>query len=162
MALAQHQTPRIIVPLLGDNSVAVRGFNLDDFAALMPTHFDAVSKIALLYSEHKQSVFSGRAFSDFIIASAKDFPGLVSEVISVAADEPDARNVKLGMGLQIAVLTAIVKLTVEEAGGLGNLFGQLRVLGERFAAVRAELADASSKPAPSKSSTGNGANKSAS
>lgn len=155
MPLSAHQTPRMIVPLLNGNDVAVRGLNLDDFAALMPSHFEAISKIAALYAEHKQSVFSSKAIGEFIMSSAVTFPGLVSEVISIASDEPDARNVKLGTSLQITVLTAIVKLTVEEAGGLGNLFGQLRELGARLRAVQAELAV--SPQHRSKPSTGNGA-----
>lgn len=157
MPLIAHQTPRIEVPLIGGNSVSVRGFNLDDFAALMPSHFEAISKVAALYAEHKQSVFSSKAIGDFIMSSASAFPGLVSEVISIASDEgPEAKGVKLGSSLQISVLTAIVKLTVEEAGGLGNLFGQLRVLGERLRAVQAEVADP--RRFPFKTSTGNGAN----
>lgn len=155
MPLTAHQTPRMVVPLLGSNTVAVRGLNLDDFAALLPNHFEALSKIAALYAEHKQSVFSSKAIGDFIMSSAVTFPGLVSEVISIASDEgPEARDVKLGTSLQITVLTAIVKLTVEEAGGLGNLFGQLRELGVRLRAVQAELAVR--PPHPSNNSTGSG------
>lgn len=156
MPLAAHVTPRIVVPLLNGNDVAVRGLNLDDFAALMPSHFEAISKIAALYAEQKQAVFSSKAIGEFIIASANGFPHLISEVISMAADEPDARKVKLGTTLQISVLTAIVKLTIEEAGGLGNLFGQLRALGERLRAVQAELADPGRFPF--NNSTGNGEN----
>jgi hypothetical protein len=160
MPLIAHQTPRMVIPLLDGNDVAVRGFNLDDFAALMPDHFEAISKIAALYAEQKSSVFSSKAIGDFIMASASAFPNLVSEVISIAADEPDAKHVKLGTSLQISVLSAIVKLTVEEAGGLGNLFGQLRALGERLVAVRAEMADP--KRFPFNGSTGTGESMSAS
>lgn len=156
MPLSAHQPPRIVVPLLGANNVSVRGFNLDDFAALLPEHLEAVTKIAEMYGQHKQSVFSGKAFGEFIVLVAKDFPGIVSEVISRAADEPDAKNVKLSIGLQISVLTAILKLTVEEAGGLGNLFGQLRALGANLLAAQVELAGQSKGPLFN-SSTGDGA-----
>lgn len=159
MPLTAHVTPRIVVPLLNGNDVAVRGFNLDDFAALMPSHFEAVSKIAALYAEQKSSVFSSKAIGEFIMSSAAAFPNLISEVISIASDEgPEARNVKLPTTLQISVLSAIVKLTVEEAGGLGNLFGQLRALGERLRVAQAELADP--RRFPFNNSTGTGANKS--
>jgi len=154
MPLSAHVTPRIVVPLLDDNNVAVRGLNLDDFTALMPEHFDSITKIADLYSRHQTSVFSGKGLSEFLIASAKDFPNLLSEVISIAADEPDARNVKLGIALQISVLSAILKLTVEEAGGMGNLFAQLRVLGANVVAAQAELQNG--KPLFSNNSTGGG------
>lgn len=159
MPLSAHVTPRITVPLLAGNTVAVRGFNLDDFMALVPTHMEALSKIAALYAQHKDSVFSNRAFQDFLLAAARDFPGLVSEVISIAADEPESRGVKLSMPLQLAVLTAVMKLTVEEAGGLGNLFAQLRDVGQRVLAAQAELGDKSNGLRPSSDSTGNGGNR---
>lgn len=159
MALRDHVTPRIIVPLLDDNTVAVRGLNLDDIMGLLPGHLDHLSKIAELYAQHKQSVFSGRALHDFIISIAKDFPSLVSEVISVAADEPDARDVKLSTGLQLSVLTAIFKLTIEDAGGLGNLFAQLRAMGVNAMAAVAEQRAASNRQPPFNSSSGPGASK---
>ena len=156
MALRDHVTPRISIPLTGDNGVAVRGLNLDDFSFLLGEHLEAASKIADLYAKHKNSIFSHKPFQEFVLSIAKDFPGFVSEVISVAADEPDAKDVKLGIGLQISVLNAIVKLTMEEAGGLGNLIAQLRALG--VGAMSAQ-ADAGDKPHPSSTSTGPGANK---
>lgn len=160
MPLTAHQSPRIEVPLLNNNTVSVRGFNLDDFLALLPQNYEAVSKIAELYAEHKQSVFSSRAFEDFLLLSARTFPGLIMEVISIASDEgPEAKTVKLSTGLQIAVLSAIAKLTIEEAGGLGNLFAQLRDVGAKVMQAQAELRESSQNPAPSKSSTGNGASK---
>lgn len=159
MALRDHVTPRIDVPLLGGNSVALRGFGLDDFMALMPNHMDALSKIAMLYAEHKQSVFTSKAFGDFIIAVAAEFPSLVSEVISIAADEPDSKGTKLTTGLQIACLSAIVKLTLEDAGGLGNLFAQLRGMGASALAAQAEATVNSRKQPPFNSSTGHGASK---
>lgn len=162
MPLSAHQTPRIVVPLLDDNTVSVRGINLDDFMALLPNNFEAMSKIAATYAAHKESVFSPRAFTEFLLASATGFPNLVAEVISIAADEPDAKGIKLGTSLQLSVLAAIAKLTIEEAGGLGNLFAQLRDLGARLQAVRAEAggSDAgSTQPNPFSGSTGNGASK---
>lgn len=159
MALIDHVTPRMVVPLLAGNTVSVRGINLDDFMALLPNHMEAVSKIAALYAQHKQSVFSPKAFEAFLLATAHGFPGLVSEVISIAADEPDTKHVKLGTSLQISVLSAVMKMTVEEAGGLGNLFAQLRDVGARVLAVRAELGDSSNKQHPFNSSIGTGENK---
>lgn len=159
MPLMAHQTPRITVPLLDGNDVAVRGFNLDDFLALVPNHYESLSKMAALYAEHKTSVFSGRALQDFILHAARSFPGLISEVISIAADEPEAKHVKLSPGLQISVLTAITKLTVEEAGGLGNLFAQLRAVGAQVLAAQAELRGGSNEQPPFSDSTGNGGSK---
>lgn len=157
MPLMAHKTPRIVVPLLDDNTVAVRGFNLDDFMLMIPNHFEELSKIAVLYAQQKEAVFSNTAIQSFIIAIAKDFPGIIMEVISIAADEPEAKDVKLSTGLQMTVLTAIMKLTIEEAGGLGNLFAQFRDLGANVAAAQAELRNASPRPPRSNSSFGGGA-----
>lgn len=159
MPLSAHSTPRIEVPLLGGNSVSVRGFNLDDFMALMPNHLEELSKVAALYAQHKNSVFSNKAFQEFILSIAGGFPGIISEVISIASDEPDTKNVRLSTGLQISVLSAIMKLTVEEAGGLGNLFAQLRVLGANVVAAQVELRANSQKQPISNASTGTGGNK---
>lgn len=151
MPLAAHKTPRITVPLLDGNDVSVRGFNLDDLMGLVPNHFEDLSKVAALYAEHKESVFSQRAITGMILQIANSFPGLISEVISVAADEPDARDVKLSTGLQMSVLTAIVKLTVEEAGGLGNLFARLRDIGRSVVEAQAELRANNSNGRPTSS-----------
>jgi hypothetical protein len=149
MALRDHVTPRIVVPLLGDNSVAVRGLNLDDFTFLLGEHLESVSKIAELYTAHKNSIFTAKPFQEFILAIAKDFPGVVSEVISIAADEPDVKDVRLGMGLQIGVLNAVIKLTMEEAGGLGNLFAQIRGIGAGLPPAAAQGEKQSRSPASS-------------
>lgn len=154
MALRDHVTPRIIVPLIGDNSVAIRGLNLDDFTFLLGEHLEAASKIAELYTQHKNSIFSTKPFQEFVLSIAKDFPGLVSEVISIAADEPDVKDIKLGLGLQLSVLNATIKLTMEEAGGLGNLIAHLRAVGAGVFAKAAEAGD--QKPSRSPVSTGPG------
>jgi hypothetical protein len=142
MPLMSHQPARMVVPLIGDNSVSLRGFNLDDFLALIPEHIEELSKIATLYSQQKEAVFSNKAMMSFLMAIGKDFPGIIMEVISISADEPEAKDIKLSTALQIACLGAIVKMTVEEAGGLGNLFAQLRSLGANVMAAQAELRNA--------------------
>ncbi len=162
MPLASHQPPRIIVPLLDGNSVALRGINLDDLMALMPTHFEALSKIATLYTEHQESVFSDRAMTQLILTVANTIPGVIAEVISIAADEPEAKDVRLSTGLQIACIQAILKLTVEEAGGLGNLFAQLRDYGRIVRDAQAELRARSPRQHHSNDSSGSGESKSTS
>lgn len=121
MSWADYQPPSIEVPL-GNGAVGtVRGLNVDDLSALIATHLDTLSEAVALYARSKADVYSQRNLHAFVIAVAKEFPSLISEVISLAADEPTLKGKKLGLGLQVAALDAIVKLTVEEAGGLGNL-----------------------------------------
>lgn len=127
--LSNYQAPRTEVPL-GNEMVALRGLNLDDFSLLLQNHLEPISKAAELYNQSKQDIFSSKNFQGFILGIAKDFPGLVAEVISIAADEPEAKDNKLGLGFQMSALSAIMKLTLEEAGGLGNLFASLAALGK--------------------------------
>ena len=126
--LSEYQTPRIEVPLGADKVVALRGLNLDDFALLLQDHLEPISKAVDLYQQSKQDIYTNKNMQGFILAIVKDFPGLVSEVISIAADEPEAKRVKLGLGFQTSAVAAISKLTLEEAGGLGNLFASLAAL----------------------------------
>lgn len=157
MALKDYVTPTISVPLgtrEGGPEVTLRGLGLDDFSMILGEHMESASKIAVLYSEHKNSLFTARPFQAFLLTIAKDFPKLVMEVISIAADEPESKNVKIGIGTQLACLNAILTLTIEDAGGLGNLFARLRDLGAN-AKAEAEAGDPSNT-APSQNSTGPG------
>lgn len=159
MALRDHITPRITVPLVDGNTVAVRGLNLDDFTLLIGEHFEDVARIAELYAEHKNSIFSSKPFQEMILKTVSKFPRLVSEVISIAADEPDAKDVKLALGLQLAAIHAIIKQTMEEAGGLGNLIAQLRALAPGLVPVLERKLGGSNNTKPSRTSTGPGASK---
>ncbi len=139
--LAEYQTPRIEVPLdtSGTKIVSLRGLNLDDLADLLQGHLEPISKAVDLYQQSKQDIFTNKNFQGFILGILKDFPGLVTEVISIAADEPEAKKVKLPLGFQTAAIAAVMKLTLEEAGGLGNLFASLAAL------ARGALQNASEK-----------------
>jgi len=139
MGLRKHKTPTQKVPLLDDNVLVLRGLNLDDFTALLTTHLEPMSKAASLYSEHKKNSFSDTSFNNFVLTIAADFPGLVSEVISMCEVlspeeereiDPDEPLPILGVGFQLSALSTILTLTVQEAGGLGNLFAQLAHLGK--------------------------------
>lgn len=127
--LSEYQTPRIDVPLdTSGTVVSVRGLNLDDLALLLQDHLEPISKAMEMYQRSKNDIFSNSNFQGFVLGILKDFPGLVSEVISIAADEPEARKVKLPLGFQTSAISAVMKLTLEEAGGLGNLFASLAAL----------------------------------
>lgn len=140
MGLSQHITPRSIVPLLNDNTVAVRGLNLDDFSALLQNHLEPISKAVALYQAQRADIFATNNLQQFVLSVVKDFPGLVMEVISIASDEPEARDIKLGIGLQLTIVSEICKLTLEEAGGLGNLIASLAALGKGVVEANSEVA----------------------
>lgn len=122
MALMDHKTARIEIPLSDKNSFSVRGLDIDDITHILANYLPAVSKAADLYRQHQESAFTNVNFVKFCGVLATDFPGLTMEVISMAADEPEAKNVKIGLAAQMAALQAIFKLTVEDAGNVGNLF----------------------------------------
>lgn len=128
MAAIDYKTPTTEIPFPNGGSMTVRGLNLDDLSALLQDHLEPISKAVDAYRLHKESAFTNANLMTFILTLAKDFPGLVSEVISIATDEPGARNIKFSLGIQVSALAAVSKLTLEEAGGLGNLFATLATL----------------------------------
>jgi hypothetical protein len=123
--LKDFKVPTADIPLNKEISITVRGLGLDDLSCLVATHLDSISKAAELYNRSKEDIFATANMQGFILTLAKDFPGLVSEVISIAADEPDAKDVKLPFPIQLRALTEISRLTLEDAGGMGNLFATL-------------------------------------
>ena len=121
MSWADYQPPSIDVPLGGGATGQVRGLNVDDLSVLITNHLEPIVKATELYAKSKTEVFTQVSLHAFVLSIAKEFPSLVTEVISLAADEPSLRGKKIALGVQIAALDAITKLTLEEMGGLGNL-----------------------------------------
>jgi hypothetical protein len=64
-------------------------------------------------------------FTDLLIVASRSFPYLVSEVISIVTDEPTLGKMRLPAPLQLQIVTAAYRLTVEDVGGLGNLTAML-------------------------------------
>lgn len=121
MSWADYQPPTAEVPLGGGATGKVRGLNVDDLSVLITNHLEPISKAVALYAKSKKDVYTTANLHAFVISTASEFPGLISEVISLAADEPALKDKKIAMGVQIAALNEILKLTLEELGGLGNL-----------------------------------------
>lgn len=121
MSWADYQPPTAEVPLGSGATGRVRGLNVDDLSSLITNHLEAISKAVALYAASKRDVYTSANLHAFVIQTASQFPGLVSEVISLAADEPSLKGKKIALGVQIAALNEIAKLTLEELGGLGNL-----------------------------------------
>ena len=121
MSWADYQPPTAEVPLGGGATGMVRGLNVDDLSVLITNHLEPISKAVALYAQSKKDVYTKASLHAFVISTASEFPGLISEVISLAADEPSLKGRKIAMGVQIAALNEIIRLTLEELGGLGNL-----------------------------------------
>lgn len=121
MSWADYQPPTADVPLGNGVTGTVRGLNVDDLSVLLTNHLEPISKAVALYAQSKKDIYTKANLHAFVISTASEFPGLISEVISLAADEPALKGKKIAMGVQIAALNEIVRLTLEELGGLGNL-----------------------------------------
>lgn len=116
-----YKVPTIMVDPGDGVERPVRGLGLDDMSALIVNNLDAMMEITTLYIQSQKDVFAGTNMTDLMVIAAKSFPSLVSEVISMATDAPELRHIRLPAGAQLKIMQATVKLTVEDAGGLGNL-----------------------------------------
>jgi hypothetical protein len=93
---------------------------------LVVDHLDDMMEITTLYIQSQKDVKAVTNYTEMLILISKSFPHFVSEVISIVTDTPELRHVKLGAALQIKILSASLKLTVEDFGGVGNLSALLQ------------------------------------
>ena len=121
MSWTDYRAPTAEIPLGGGNTGTVRGLNLDDLSTLVSNHLDPIVRAVELYTASQKDVFTKANLHAFVIQLVKEFPALVNEVVALAAEEPTLAHKKIAMGVQIAALDAIVRLTLEEVSGLGNL-----------------------------------------
>lgn len=143
------------IPLPGDNpAITVRGLGLEDFGLLIENHLAAVTEAAERYAAMKRDIYAKQNLQGFMLVLAREFPSLATEVISVAADEPELRDFKLPIGPQMAALAEIARLTLMDAGGLGNL---LAILGTTLQSVGGDSLVESLKPMLSSVSIGDSA-----
>lgn len=120
-----YQVPSIMVDPGDGKERPVRGLSLDDMGILIVNHLDTMMEVATLYVASKRDVFGSNNATDLMMTVAKGFPDFVSEVISIVTDTPELRKVRLPAGVQLKIMQAALKLTVEDAGGLGNLSAML-------------------------------------
>lgn len=141
MSWTDYKTPVIMIPTGEPGGIErpVRGLALEDLTQLVVAHLDDMMDLTTLYIQTQKDVLAVTNMTDMIVLAAKQFPGLISEVISIATDTPELRDKKLGVGLQINILSASFKLTVQDAGGLGNLSAMLQDAVKAALAGRGEV-----------------------
>lgn len=128
MSLATYipETVTILVPVKkGADPVTftVRGLNTDDLTWLVTEHLHDVEATIELWSAAREEIMARGSMDAFILKMVGSVPGLVSEVISVVAGERHLKDVyrTLPFSVSALALTHILRLTMEENGGLKNL-----------------------------------------
>lgn len=144
MLLKDYVIPRAKITLPGPKVggekpfFEVRGITLDDMTFLVSEHLGPITRALKLYQESREDILATGNLQGFIMSIARDFPDLGAEVISAASDSLDAETRKvakqLPLATQIHALSEIMRLTLEDAGGLGNLLAEMRARIESAAA----------------------------
>ena len=117
----------------------VRGLSLEDLSNLIVSHLDDMMEITSLYVQSQKDVYAGTNMTDIAMIAIRQFPRFISEVISMVTDTPELAKAKLGAGLQLTILKAALDLTVQDAGGLGNLSAMLQDAVRAAVAGRGEV-----------------------
>ena len=141
MSWTDYKTPTIMVPTgeAGGIERPVRGMGLEDISTLVVNHLDSMMEITTLYIQSQKDVAAVTNMTDMIVLASKQFPAFVAEVISIVTDTPELRDKKLGVGLQMKIMSSALKLTVEDAGGMGNLSAMLQTAVKAALAGRGEV-----------------------
>ena len=111
----------------------VRGLNTEDLTFLTRNYLEDMQQTVARYGG--QSVFPQGKLGEIVMDLAKDFPAMVTEIISRCAEAETAEQVELFRRLsfvkQIEALRAIALLTMEDSGiELGKFGGVLASLLE--------------------------------
>ncbi|TXH56977.1 MAG: hypothetical protein E6Q97_05150 [Desulfurellales bacterium] len=139
MTWSDYQVPTVMIDTGDGKERPVRGLSLDDMSALIVNHLDAMMEITTLYIQTQKDVLAVTNMTDLVMVAVRTFPDFISEVISIVTDTPELRKVRLPAGLQLKVIQASLKLTIEDAGGLGNLSAMLQNAVKAAVAGRGEV-----------------------
>ena len=104
-------------------SFSVRGLSLEDVAAVVRIHGEAVQGFFLKYSGQRERL-QQTGVAEAGLALLQGAPALAAYLIATAADEPEltAKVQKFPMGVQMDALEKIAKLTFDAAGGPKKFF----------------------------------------
>lgn len=108
-------------------SFTVRGLNVVDLGELLAAHRHDIESLVALAAEMKKMVFANAVVDDLVLVFCRDTPTLVAEVISVAAGQPHRQDKFLALPASVTsyALSEILRMTLEEHGGLKNLKASL-------------------------------------
>ncbi len=134
-----YKAPTIMIPTGDGQERPVRGLALEDLTDLVINHLDELMDITALYVQMQKDVIAVTNMTDIVMVIAKQFPDMLSEVISMVTDTPELRGKRLPVGLQMAIVKASISLTIQDAGGLGNLSAILQNAIQAAVAGRGEV-----------------------
>jgi len=126
MSIADYKPQTAEVAFKG-GSFLVRGLALEDVSVLLRSHLPDLNALVTLFQSNARDDVAVTSMAQYAIALVKEAPGLVSNLIALAADEPDnvAAFRKLSMPIQLRAIETIGRLTFEESGGPKNFFESL-------------------------------------
>jgi hypothetical protein len=116
MPLAGYQ-PETREIEVGATSFHVKGLAVTEIAVLMREHFPDLDAVADLFT-HGIDKLDAQQFQGIALTLITQAPGLVANVIALAAGEGDASDaVKLPVPVQVKALYEIGDLTFRDVGG---------------------------------------------
>lgn len=123
MSLSQYKPETRTVVLSEASSVHLHGLGLVGISVLVREHFPDLDALIALF-QRDESIAAGD-MKGIALSLTTHAPGLVANVIAIAADEPDQAPVVMTMPapLQIKLLTDILELTFTEVGGIKKAWG---------------------------------------
>jgi hypothetical protein len=139
MTWTDYKVPTTMIDTGDGQQRPVRGLSLDDMSMLIVDHLDSMMEITTLYIKSQKDVLAVTNMTDLVMLCVKTFPDFVSEVISIVTDAPELRKMRLPAGLQIKIIQATLKMTIEDVGGLGNLSAILQDAVKAAVAGRGEV-----------------------
>jgi hypothetical protein len=127
--LSTYETPKAFIPfgLDPNKGMTVRALNLDDLTEMISAHLGPIAEAVELYEKNRADMFAAGNIDRFVITVMRVLPQLSAEIIAVAADEPELTEAagRLAFGIQLRALSEVARMTLEDAGGLKNLFAAL-------------------------------------
>lgn len=127
----------VVKPAKGDKpqqSITVRGIALDDIMKLFRVHGPDIIKLYDQLTKDKAKLESGDS-AQMVLQALEQAPDLVADLIVLATDATNTKAAhavakRLPVTVQLKALEAIMRLTLEDHGGVGELIETiLRMFG---------------------------------
>ena len=138
-SIADYKPPQSVITIKGSKDFIVHGLALDDIAQLVTMNAEDIVLAVQYWQQAKTTPrFESSNAGAFIIHAAKSFPMLMAQVISTASDgdgTPEQCR-HLPAGVQMAALTEIARLTVEDMGGLKNSLAVMKEMAMEMLQVQ--------------------------